>query len=126
MHVNWLRLVFTTVLLALWLPAANHCKLEQFPALAFAPCCPEDAPESQPASDCETDGCALVEESFYKAEDAQTHFVPVLVTVRCPAPETQVVFVAQAPVISPPPELPVRWQFIQRSALQPRAPSLVS
>jgi hypothetical protein len=54
--------------LALWLAAANHCRLESLPAFQFLACAEQgEAPHQD--SDCDTDACALVESGLYKAEN---------------------------------------------------------
>jgi len=122
------------LMLALWVPVTMHCGLESLTGSEFLSCCPHDDAESQPAhqdNDCETDSCATVESGFYKVEDDPA-LTPALVLAVCflgcdflaepPNDSTQQFL----PVSSSPPELPRFWQFSYRTALPPRAPSLVA
>lgn len=128
--VKWQKATVVMAVLALWLAAANHCKLESIPGFQFLVCCEQgEAPHQD--SDCDTDACALVESGLYKAENNR-------VTVSAPA--GLAVFFLPPPLEQMsdlealkrlcldlvPPELPRVWQFSQRTALPPRAPSLRS
>lgn len=128
--VNWLRPTIALLLVAFWMPLTTHCDLERLTGFEFLACA--DQGESQPHSDndCTTDACLAVESGCYKVEDKSVTLpapvlLPVLVT-----PLT-----AEAINISPrsfdltdsaPPELSHIWQFSFRTALPPRAPSVVS
>lgn len=122
--------LFAVLTLALWGLASMHCTLEALPGLDFLKtCCFADtAPSSHQG--CESDGCAAVEDGSYRAEE-QPVFAPqpllahaLLTSVTEPMrSELQAPF----PVGSlAPPELPRSWQFSRRTALPPRAPSLVA
>ena len=123
------KLVALTVL-ALWGLAAMHCKLEALPGFdLFKSCCFVDSASSS-QEDCERDGCCAVEDGGYRSEE-QTASAPqpllilalLSAVIEAPLPELQVCsFVA----CLPPPELPRAWQFSYRTALPPRAPSLVA
>jgi hypothetical protein len=129
--MKWLKTVMVWTMLALWLPITNHCRLEQIPSLAFLACCPHDDSAPHQDNDCDTDGCAQIENAFYKVEDTQiVATAPVLLATGFLQPlleqETQ-----PSPVLSDfptvaSPEFPVTWQFSCRAAAPPRAPSLVS
>jgi len=126
-HVKSLKTVITLLLLALWPLVVMHCKLETMPGLEFLRCA-SDTPTS---SDCEGDGCLTVESATYKAPDHEN------VT---PQPVFQALALSALPegenrscdpdlpvlVSSVPPELPKVWQFSFRTALLPRAPTIVS
>jgi hypothetical protein len=128
--VKWIKAVMVWTMLALWLPATNHCRLESIPGLLFLAC--DQAPEADAhqETDCESDNCALVESALYKVEDSQ-------VNVKSPmTPESLILPVLQTPSLATarpgfvhtvaPPELAVAWQFCTRAAAPPRAPSFVS
>lgn len=119
------------LLLALWVPVTMHCALETVPGLSFLQwCCGGDeAPEQD--HDCNQDSCSVVESGFYKIEDNPT-VTPGLALllafaawdwVAGPPAESAPHFAA---VSLAPPELPRVWQFSYRTALPPRAPSLVA
>jgi hypothetical protein len=132
--VNRLKTILTLLLALFWLPVTMHCGLESLPGIEFLSCCPHDDAASQPApahqdNDCETDACATVESGLYKQEDStQSVSVPLLAlaawmwAAELPADSTP----DFSPASSAPPELPRRWQFSYRTALPPRAPSLVA
>ena len=130
--VKWLKMIAVAALLGLWLGASNHCSLEQIPGLNFLVCCDheeETAPHQD--SDCETDGCALVEDGLYKTEDCRVVATAPLLGIpaaflhnhlqEAPPPVTLSGFLTFAP-----PELPASWQFAFRTALPVRAPSAAS
>ena len=60
--------------LALWVLATNHCRLELLPGLAFLTCCTHETAEptaDHHENDCESDACAAVEGGLYKTESQQ-------------------------------------------------------
>ena len=129
MHVKWLKTVGMFGLLAVWLVASNHCRLELIPGLSFMPCCEQGDGLPTQDKDCETDGCATVESGFYKMEDSPPALsAPPLAVLPLLLPLLLVQVPPATTVTSDvvPPELPVTWQFYFRAAAPPRAPSLVS
>jgi hypothetical protein len=130
--VKWLKRAVALTLLALWVPVTMHCALETLPAFGFLQwCCGEDESESQDHN-CTDDSCKAVESGLYKIEDNPA-FVPGLtaglalvawhwVAQQPPAePALNII-----PVSSAPPELARFWQFSCRTALPPRAPSVIA
>jgi len=127
--VNWFLRIVAVTLLALWVPATMHCTLETTPGFSFLQsCCGAD--EAPPLDqDCAQDLCSVVESGLYKIEDPST-FAPSLVVLLTfaaldwmaepPAASVPDFF----PASTAPPDLPKVWQFSQRTALPPRAPSL--
>ena len=129
--MNWLSKSVALVLLALWLPVTAHCALEAVPGFDFLQCCCGGDQPPQPPSDCKENVCGAVESGLYKIEDNPT---PASGLARLPAfagwewvaePPTDAA-PHFAPVSSVPPELSRFWQFFYRTALPPRAPSLVA
>jgi hypothetical protein len=126
-NVKSLRTVITLVVLAVWPLAVVHCKLETIPGLEFLRC----AADTPTSSDCQGDGCETVESALYKVPDQQNItpepvFETVMLSslmerVRRPCENHSSWLVTCAP-----PELPKVWQFSFRTALPPRAPSIVS
>ncbi len=127
---RWLKAA-SLLLLAVWLPATLHCRLES--AGLIAPHheeCEDDAGRGT-ATDCKDDACPTVEETLIK--DSSTDLV-----VSAPADCTCALCVAALlcacdgcaePALSParhapPPGLTVAWQFLLRAAPLARAPSL--
>ncbi len=125
-----MKTVLILLLTLVWAAASNHCKLEQVPGLSFLAC--TDHAEDAPSQDqgCDTDGCAF-EVQLYKTENAQasmpapvllfTFFLtPLFDELAAPATTSHILPDA-APVV-----LTRVWQFSYRTALPPRAPSLLS
>jgi len=124
------KTVLILLLTLLWAAASNHCKLEQVPGLTFLAC--TDHAEDAPTEDrgCETDGCSF-EFQLYKTENAQasmpapTFLFTFLLSPlfdELVAPATTSHFLPDsAPVV-----LPRVWQFSYRTALPPRAPSILA
>jgi len=121
------------LLLALWLPATQHCGLEAAGLFSHAMECHEadDCPTPPLQSHCDTDNCQPIEDTAYKTSSTTIEIAaPLALTCLCClheiTPETIVV-----PLISPertntPPELVPTWRFVARAAGEPRAPSTVS
>ena len=113
------------VVLALWLVATHHCQLENVPGLKFLRCA-SPAPGS---SHCEGDSCQIVESGAYKICDTRACVVVApLLAVIVPAEALEDSATAEGTAASEalPPELPQSWQFISRTALPVRAPSVSS
>ena len=130
LRVRFVKTVLILLLALVWAAASNHCKLEQIPGLALLACA--DHANETPSEDrgCDTDGCAF-EIQLYKTESAQasipsptflfTLFLgPLFDEPVAPAAVSHVLPDA-APVV-----LTRVWQFAYRTALPPRAPSLLS
>ena len=125
-----MKTVLILLLALVWAAASNHCKLEQVPGLSFLACTDhaQEAPEQDRG--CDTDGCS-VESQLYKTETAQTSApTPIFLFTfflsplfdELVAPATTSHFLPDAaPVV-----LTRVWQFSYRTALPPRAPSLLS
>ena len=119
--MKFLRGVLSFVALALWLVATHHCQLENVLGLTFLRC----ASPTATSSHCEGDSCQIVESGVYKISDTRA-YVPVapLVVVIVPAEVLEDSATAASEAL--PPELPQSWQFISRTALPIRAPSIAS
>ncbi len=145
-NVRLLRAILVTATLAFWLAGSNHCRLEQLPGMEFLACAPAD---SAPSDSCESsdcaghedsgcaedacadDSCSIVEGAVYQAgtlrvkTDAPTFIVvnpmfAVLTFAALAGTPPLTIFPADT---DSPPELPRLWQFAQRAAAPPRAPS---
>jgi hypothetical protein len=128
--VSRLTKIVALTVLALWGLAAMHCKLEALPGLDFLKTCcfVDSSPSAQ--GDCESDGCGDVEDGGYRMEEQtasapQPFLILVLLSVVIEAPLQELQPCSLATSL-PPPELPRAWQFYYRTALPPRAPSLVA
>ena len=117
-------------LLALWLPATLHCKLEA--AGVFEDHCTD---EGSPGTDagCTNDACPTIEDALFKDSAVK---LTVAAPAECHLPDyCTLLFALDRPVVEPalsssrhvpPPELRVAWQFLTRAAPPARAPSLNS
>jgi hypothetical protein len=128
------RIIFAVAIATLWVAAGSHCRLEILPGFEFLSCCQHSAVEKNPThheKDCQDDGCAAVELGFYKlAKPQQAPLKPLLLLVAWLVPLPDIYQDADSACLvratSSPPDLPRIWQFSQRKALPPRAPSIVS
>jgi len=110
-----------------WVPVTMHCNLESIPGLEFLQCS-TDAPAN---SDCQGDGCDVVESGLYKVEDdgplvSPAAFVLLAVLAATASTDSVSTQVSHSFLTVAPPELPKCWQFVFRTASPPRAPSFAS
>ncbi len=128
-RVSKLAKAIAVLTLVLWAMAAMHCKLEGVPGFAFLQSCCFLPADAQPTQPCDTDSCGTVEDGNYRAEEpmvnAPTPALTLVFLLASPAAEVSSVKLAGSASPDPPPELRA-WQFVQRAAHPPRAPSLFS
>ncbi len=129
--MTWITKSVAVLALALWVPATMHCTLETMPGFSFLQWCCGGDDLRQPDNDCNQDSCSAVESGFYKIEENPMVGAGLALLIEFAGWE----WVAEPPtnsvrhlaaVSSAPPELPRLWQFSHRTALPPRAPSLVA
>jgi hypothetical protein len=127
------RATLAITIATLWMVVGAHCLLEVLPGLEFLSCCQHAEAEKSPAhheKDCGDDGCSTIEAGFYKLEQTQHAPAKPLLLVAWVTPLSDIapttVLGSLVSCSSSPPELPRLWQFSQRTALPPRAPSFVS
>ncbi len=134
--VRLIRKITSLLLVVLWLPTAQHCVLEAAGLLSaqaehadHAQCC-----ESVDGV-CDAGACNLLEGGDYQPSTAQV-IAPVPNFTVCTwvvwvqpfafLIETDVEACAPWTSFERPPDWSPTWQFVQRAALSPRAPSLVA
>lgn len=126
--MNWLAKVVALLLVALWLPATSHCKLELLAGFSFLPCGDHQDAVPHQGEDCHDDGCAVVESGLYKLEDTATEApLPVLghiVLPNLPAANSLPGYLVTRGAGPGPPELAPPWTLLLLAAHPPRAPSL--
>jgi hypothetical protein len=130
---NW-RTWVSASLAAIWVVVGAHCLLEVLPGLDFLSCCQHSQAEKCSAhdvSDCDGDGCSAIESGHYQLEKPLSVPVPILMplTAWLQSESESLQTLARALPVSlstSPPDLVRVWQFSLRTALSPRAPSLVS
>lgn len=121
--------------LALWLGATQHCNLEaaglsadHTDGAAGSGCC------AGSDYDCAADGCESVENGAYRnASDDVTVKVPAFYCCQCLVglklelrPAEIVVNFPRRTILARPLDWVPTWQFVQRAARSPRAPSLIA
>jgi len=124
---------FALGLITFWVLMTGHCGWERIPLLKFLACSPAAETPSHRASDCgDNDACATVESGQYRTEESQVLAPPasliqpvfvlaLLFELSVPEPR-----VLDATPDSHSSELAQVWQFFSRTALPPRAPSLLT
>lgn len=128
--MKWLKACLVMTCIGAFALATNHCRLEVLRGLEFLICCSHEGEAATPHQDddCQTDGCATLEEGFYKSEDERvfsTLPVPAMFArVDPPATLSPGMFCAGSNAA--PPEFASPWQFRMRAAASPRAPSIAS
>jgi len=130
--VSSARRISALLLLALWLPAMLHCRLEAAGLFQLSDCCSTSACTPQPAAGqgCADDSCDVAEGDFtapasfvLKAPSCDPFSVlllpPALLlpAALISAPVTGVIEATTAP-----PELTLPWVLVTRGPLSPRAP----
>src|SRR5436309_11555413 len=63
--VSPLKAIVSVLCLGIWLPATQHCRLENLPGLEFLQC----ATDTPGKSDCQGDSCDTVEHGAYRVPD---------------------------------------------------------
>jgi len=130
MPVSRLTKVAAMLALVLYGLASMHCILEGVPGLEFLKtCCFLDSASSVPQG-CEGDGCNAIEGGKYLPEQQTVSapqpsllFALFSTVIEAPLPELQATSFS---ISETPQDLLGAWQFSQRTALPPRAPSVVS
>lgn len=129
------KLMSAVMALAFWLAAAQHCNLEA--AGIFTSHASESSDTGCCASSgggCASDGCELVENgAFRNTQDDVIVLIPCLSCCECliclslvvPPPAT-LELMASPDCLERPLDWVPTWQFVQRAALSPRAPSSIA
>jgi len=132
--VHFLKKTFVLAIIAFWALMTNHCGVESLSGLEFLACSPQSDSAPHQPKDCgdDSDACATVESGLYRAEEggiaaakapaiAATFAIAILPDLAA----NDSLADQFAPDPSPPEQARV-WQFSFRTALPPRAPSLIS
>lgn len=129
-RVSRLCRLIAILLLALWLPATLHCGLEAAGAIAGEGCAKAAEPSSAPTAHCEDDGCKTIEEGLYRPTTPllKGAAAPVALCLCLIWQDTLEPYPVARPALSSashvePFEFTVPWQFVQRAAPLPGAPS---
>lgn len=128
-----MRLAKTVLIVLLafaWLPLSAHCRIETFPGFEWLACQSGGNTQSTPSSHCDP-GCCSVESASYRAPanqqfHADLNFVLLFVNVLAEISVERPIEFVVGPSSDPPAELITTWQFVSRTALPVRAPSIAS
>lgn len=129
--VSSLRRIAALVLIAVWLPAVLHCRIEGFLGMN---CCAEQTASQSSKQSCEGDICDALEAGVIKSSTDQITVAPpqLCACLICAAlapeflPVLESSAVATIQETSAPPEIIHSWHFLSRTALPARAPDCVS
>ena len=124
--------LFAVVVMAVWLFATQHCGLEAAGLFAGHDGAAEGSNCCSGSGGCENDGCATVEDGAYRPDQsALVISAPVLSVdaflVLCdviPPQRLQAEIQLPRDAFERPRDWVTTWQFVQRAALSPRAPSV--
>lgn len=130
-YVHRMKAISALAMALLYLLASGYCLLEKANLVAPIDCCPDTPSHNQnEQSPCGGFGCCPIEYPVYSSFDsgvadftpppADVIFLPVVLLTELP------VEIPIAQLERSPPDIPKSWQFFFRTALPPRAPSLLS
>jgi hypothetical protein len=127
--VQSIKTLLVLLLALVWAPMTAHCNIESVPGFSFLTCETDVAHETSPKH-CGTE-CCVLESSPYRSDDSKPVSAPIAVAaILC---QLELIDLQQAAqhvpdlrLLTVPPELPKSWQFIARTALPVRAPSIAS
>lgn len=131
MTVRTLRTLMVALLALAWVPLTSHCRIEAVPGFEFLRCSTDVQSPNEGGDPCKDDGCCSVESAQYKSP-RQQNITPVVLVAILPTDNFGVLEhslpaeVSLGILTAAPPELPTSWQFLSRTALPVRAPSLAS
>ena len=128
-----MQTIMMLLLAIVWLPVTSHCLLlESASNFEFFSCCEhEETGTDHHEDECATDSCSLVEGAKYKSSLQRVTVPPLDTRVLFELPPLLETSLTPITTGTHQPDdtlaqLPVSWQFSARTALPPRAPSLVS
>lgn len=134
--MRMIRTMLTLLLAVVWLPVSAHCLFfESIGGLEILSCCSHEAPPEEATNhhnnDCATDACSVVESATYKSSVQRIAVPPLPQQIAFELPlVADLTPPYRAGAANPSDDvlawLPTAWQFSARTALPPRAPSIVS
>lgn len=124
---RWCK-VMALLLALLWMPVSSHCLLECAEFIHQDACCQADLSSDHSHGHDAADGNCQVESRQLAAQKhdvlKECLLVALLKSIEFSLPEPSgVAFIPSEGVA--PPELSSSWQFVSRSAVSPRAPSVL-
>ena len=125
--------LFAVVVMAVWLFATQHCGLEAAGLFAGHDESVEGKSCCSTSGGCENDGCAMVEEGAYRSDQSTLVISAPVLSVDAflilsdvlPLQRLQAELALPRDAFERPRDWVTTWQFVQRAALSPRAPSVV-
>lgn len=120
--------VVALLLAVLWMPVSSHCLLETAELIHHDACCQPDFGGDHSHGHDAADGNCQVESRQLAVQKTDVLKACVLVALLSSA-EFSNAGTSDGPLIAPsgvaPPELTTSWQFVSRTAVPPRAPSIL-
>ena len=113
----------------LYLPTTAHCLLEHAGVVVLENCCPASECDREEETVPGPTGCCPIEFAVYFAPQKAVLTSPLVVEFPSTVHSVEIALPEPSILITPtqrPPDLVNSWQFSFRTALPPRAPSLVS
>jgi hypothetical protein len=125
--------LFAVVVMAVWLFATQHCGLEAAGLLAGHDESAEGSSCCSTSGGCENDGCATVEDGAYRPDQSALVISAPVLSVDAflvlgdisPPRQLQAELALTRDAFERPHDWVTTWQFVQRAALSPRAPSVI-
>lgn len=119
------------LLVAIWLPATVHCRLEGLGFDTLFGCSDHsDSAEHSSSAECDDDGCQVLEDGQFSMAKSRVDFaLPAVLAAAChpclfhvgpPAPAPAIFATGQDAALP----LQRTWQFVRRAAPLARAPDL--
>jgi hypothetical protein len=129
--VRWIAKTCALLLLVLWVPVSMHCELEALGGLEFLSCCSHTPSAPHQDNDCQEDACSVVESgAFFLPQKEREVTPPVALLEQMPLDLVEPLTASAPGLLAPTSETPLGlsrlWRFSERTALPPRAPSLLS
>ena len=128
--VNRLKGIVSVIVLALWASCTIHCELEMFAPAKTSSCCQGDEQPGGKPTTPQSCVCRAIASGGYIVQKNAPVAAPVPDAILVFTEITQSEDVLREAVVEElifaPPELLKSWQFSLRTALPPRAPSVVS
>ncbi len=126
-----MKAIVATLFAVFWTVAAAHCQIEVLPGLGFLRCVPAEQSAPSSGSHCGDNVCVTIESGQYATDFERvsapapplTLAVSAFALAAIPLPDQEAESLL-TPAEATAPRKP--WQFVFRTALPPRAPSVAS
>ena len=130
--MEWISKITALLLLALWVPATQHCDLEAIGLLAAHADHQDNAPCSESHTPCPSENCQVIEDATYKPSGtlAKVSSPSLLACIFSLCLQPDALYALHEPVTPVfAQENPLSWvptrHFVRGAAPMPRAPSVL-